>query len=129
MTTPDAGGLFMREPDPTKLIEIDRNKLPPGSKGIRASKSLPFANARNGKYTHRVRYVTLYSCIGKPHLAVQCWCGYVVFVSEKSRGTFAAEQSDRPICATCEGRAIGAGKDGAREINGKPVMFSPMVHT
>lgn len=33
---------------------------------------------------------------------------------------------DRAIhCATCEGRAIGAGKDGARIIAGRTVLFSP----
>lgn len=29
----------------------------------------------------------------------------------------------RPICATCEGRVIGAGLAGSREIAGRPVMF------
>lgn len=111
------------------MIAIDRAKPNPLGGGIPASKSLPFANARGGKYTHRVRHVTLYACVGKGHFAVRCWCGYNVLVSEKSGGTFAAEQSERPMCATCEGRAIGAGKLGAREINGKAVMFSPMVQS
>ena len=108
------------------MIAIERAKPNPLGKGISASKSQPLVNARAGKYTHRVRHVTLYTCMGKSHLAVRCWCGQVVFVSEKSGGTFASKAADRPLCATCEGRAVGSGEDGVREINGKPVMFSPV---
>ena len=33
---------------------------------------------------------------------------------------------ENSLCATCEGRAIGAGYYGDRIINGSPVLFEPI---
>ena len=115
------------------MIDIDVRRMGAfmKQKTISAKRSLPFVQALGGKYTHRVRFLTLHNSLETPHAAIQCWCGVLLLASEKKgNGTkLLAEPSERPICATCEGRAIGAGKVGAREINGKPVMFSPMHHS
>jgi len=95
-----------------------------------AKRSLPFAESGAGKYTHRVRSVQIIALDPKQwpaHIAVSCWCGQSVLISEKRQhkaSRIVAEPS-RVLCATCEGRAIGAGQLGAQEIGGRAVMFSP----
>lgn len=97
-----------------------------------AKRSLPFAESGAGKYTHRVRSVQIIALDPKQwpaHIAVNCWCGQSVLISAKRQhkaSRIVAEPS-RVLCATCEGRAIGAGQLGAPEIAGRPVMFSPRV--
>lgn len=113
------------------LIAIDRNpylkKRDIMEKAVPVKKSLPFVTSIRGGYVHRVRYVTMFTILGKSHLAVSCWCGMTQFVS----GTRKAKLIESPdessvMCATCEGRAIGAGLDGVTEINGRMVKFSPV---
>lgn len=95
-----------------------------------AKRSLPFAESAGGKYTHRVRSVQIIALDPKQwpaHIAINCWCGTSILISNKRHhrdNRIVAEQS-RVLCATCEGRAIGAGQLGAQEIGGRPVMFSP----
>lgn len=89
-------------------------------------KSVPFVEAKCGEYTHRVRHVTLITFMNKSHFSVKCWCGMSLNFggSGKGKGQFVKNPSEgRPMCATCEGRAIGAGLLGAREISGRPVMY------
>lgn len=88
-------------------------------------KSLPFAESTQGQYSHRVRHVTLHVCLGKTHLAANLWCGMSIIISKKKGRLLAEPSENRPMCATCEGRAIGAGLLGAREIAGRFVMFRP----
>lgn len=109
------------------MIQLDKVRKRPDNKGLSITRSLPYIEAANGKYTHRVRNVTLYEIIGKGHFAINCWCGQTLFYSDKHRSRFLPEPALRPICATCEGRVIGSGKTGERKINGTPVMFSPLV--
>lgn len=91
-----------------------------------AKQALPFVESARGRYAHRVREVTLHNLGGKAHIAVGCWCGMVLFISPRKHGRLVAEpEPGRPICATCEGRAIGSGQLGAREIAGREVMFQP----
>lgn len=96
-----------------------------------AKRSLPFAESGAGKYTHRVRSVQIIAALDlnqwPAHIAVNCWCGQSVLISNKRKhaaSRIVAEPS-RVLCATCEGRAIGAGQLGAQEIGGRPVKFSP----
>ncbi|VXA58252.1 conserved hypothetical protein [Acinetobacter proteolyticus] len=89
-------------------------------------KSVPFVEAKYGEYTHRVRHVTLITFQNKSHFSVKCWCGMSMNFggSSKGQGMFVNEPSEgRPMCATCEGRAIGAGLLGVREIAGREVRF------
>lgn len=95
-----------------------------------AKRSLPFVESAGGKYTHRVRSVIIIALDPSnwpAHIAVRCWCGQSILISKKrhhAANRIVAEQS-RVLCATCEGRAIGAGQLGAQEIGGRPVKFSP----
>lgn len=107
--------------------------LPPRyreARNVYAKKSLPFVESGGGRYTHRVRslsLVTMHAPAHAPHSAVACWCGMTVLLSTKhchARSRLVSEPS-RVLCATCEGRAIGAGQVGAQEIAGRPVMFIP----
>lgn len=93
---------------------------------LSAKKSKPFVESFMGYYAHRVRHVTLYSREGGSHIAVNCWCGMTICISNRKPSRLVEFPSQgKPICATCEGRAIGAGVDGSREIAGRQVMFSP----
>lgn len=89
-------------------------------------KSVPFVEAKYGEYTHRVRHVTLITFQNKSHFSVNCWCGMSMNFggSGKGQGMFVnGPSAGRPMCATCEGRAIGAGLLGVREIAGRSVMY------
>ena len=119
------------------MIELERRQIRSGGGSIvsNVKRSLPFIKSTRGLYTHRVRSATshLYTTsglswkVGEFHIAVHCWCGMTLLVSRRKRGQFLAEPPDgSPVCATCEGRAIGAGQLGAREIAGRPVIYSPM---
>lgn len=97
--------------------------------------SLPFIKSTRGEYTHRVRSAVSYTYTtsgisykaGELHIAVKCWCNMTLLVSKRKYGRFIPEPIDgSPICATCEGRAIGAGLLGTPEIAGRPVKYSPM---
>lgn len=108
-------------------LEIERYLLTDRSdrrnRGVK--RALPFAIGLRGEYVHRVRYCTYHDIHARPHLSVSCWCGMSLIINSK-RGRLLAEPSEnRPMCATCEGRAIGAGLLGSREIAGKFVMFRP----
>lgn len=89
-------------------------------------KCLPFGESSRGEYTHRPRYVMLHAHENESFLAINCWCGYTIFISKKHKGVLLeAPTAGRPMCATCEGKATGAGLLGSREINGRSVMFQP----
>lgn len=95
---------------------------------IYAKRSLPFVESFRGNYAHRVRalaYYTLHYPKYPPHAAVKCWCGQSINIGGKRESGQLVTDPTLPICATCEGRAIGAGQVGAREIAGRPVIYSP----
>jgi hypothetical protein len=86
--------------------------------------ALPFYKSQltNAKYFHRVRTMENH-WLG--HTSITQWCGAQAFFGE-GRGKLYAEIPEGGVmCATCEGRAIGAGEDGSRIINGRQVMYSP----
>ena len=92
-------------------------------------KSLPFLESLRGEYAHRVKHVSIYtSQSGKSHFIVKVWCGASFCVGGDGKGQsilVADPTKHKPICATCEGRFIGSGQSGAREINGNKVMYRP----
>lgn len=105
-----------------------RTDLPGRMRSVR--RSVPFVESFYGTYTHRVRSITMHELLNKSHMSVGCWCGMTINLSQHRRNRLLLEPSQgRPICATCEGRAIGSGQLGAREILGRPVMFSPREAT
>lgn len=85
----------------------------------------PYYKSYRGQYVHRVYSGKNYFRYGKyTHTAVNFFCGMTGFVGSKGL-LFDILHEDHVLCATCEGRAIGAGMDGARTINGKNVKYSP----
>ena len=86
--------------------------------------ALPFykSNNANTKYFHRVRSVNNH-WLG--HSSVRFWCGNNGFLSSGRGKLFSKIPDEGVLCAVCEGKAIGAGQDGARIINGRKVMYSP----
>jgi hypothetical protein len=103
---------------------------------LQLRKSLPFFERENGVLTHRIKSMRMHfdgeALSSKhTHTSVELWCGMHGFVrSRPKRGTrpthVVSEPSDgRFMCATCEGRAIGSGQLGSREIAGREVMFRP----
>jgi len=60
------------------------------------------------------------------HSVIEAWCGYHLL---RKNGLLLLDRplEDMPVCATCEGRAIGAGQLGSREIAGNPVTYHQRV--
>ena len=88
--------------------------------------ALPYYKSRAGKYFHRVRCAQNHWRNGElSHTSVGFWCGNGGFIGEKGK-LYAKVPECGVLCATCEGKAIGAGLDGERKINGKEVMYSPL---
>lgn len=91
-----------------------------------AKMARPFVASDAGEYVHRVRSVTIHAMLGQAHMAVRCWCGMTQLVSKRKKGRLLdAPPAGRPMCATCEGRVIGAGKIGARKIGEADVRYKP----
>lgn len=118
----------------SKMIELETRKSQ-RDKGfgyehcVVIRKSMPFVESTRGEYTHRVRTGILHKHpkSKESHMSFTCWCGVSVLISSNKRGRLVEKPSEgRPICATCEGKATGAGLLGAREINGHSVMYRPM---
>ena len=110
-------------------VSLKQEKLPewnaPGHVTKQAKRALPFYKSRRGVYVHRVRSMKQFWRDGKfHHASVQFWCGNCGHLGEQGY-LMSSVPEDEVLCATCEGRAIGSGEDGARVINGRPVMFSP----
>ena len=98
-----------------------------GSPAVPVKRALPFFKSRSGEYVHRVRRATMYYRDGEySHTAVTLWCGGNGFPGKK--GTLMDVPPNASVfCATCEGRAIGAGLDGNRDVRGRAIMFKPRV--
>lgn len=81
---------------------------------------LPFAWKGPGRYVHRPRSATLHD--GGTRLSVHAWCGQLMH-----RPTVLAEVPEgAEVCATCEGRAAGAGQIDSGFDD--PIVFRPRAH-
>ena len=112
------------------MIQLERHKPPPykpvAVRMTNVKRALPFVASDAGVYVHRVRSAVVYEVCGKAHMAVSCWCGMTLLVGKRKKGRMLSEPiTGRPMCATCEGRAIGAGTTGLRNINGLDVRYEP----
>jgi hypothetical protein len=108
-----------------------------GSQVLQVTKCLPFFRKGPLRMVHRVRSANLHYWDGVlSHMSVEFWCGNLGVIGYIKRSRRGYRRDDQPslfavapdpavFCATCEGRAVGAGLDGAREINGRTVLFSP----
>ena len=108
-----------------------RNEAPE-DKTLMLSHALPFFQPGDGRLFHRVKSGRIYRRRGEySHTSITYWCGNNGSMSRpdaRRTGQLFAELPERAIlCATCEGRAIGAGLDGLREINGRRVLYRPRV--
>ena len=110
-------------------VTKERGWRSPNVMSVGVKKSLPYAESSGGEYTHRVRSARLHNMTGyEPHTSISCWCGMSLLVGKRHKGGFVAEPTPgRPMCATCEGRAIGAGVDGSHKINGRMARFQPRM--
>ena len=101
----------------------------PGHKTAPLTQALPFYRCDVGRLVHRIRSGGVHIIEGKyTHTHFRFWCGNIGFSRGPKRPSvtlFAEAPYGAIFCATCEGKAIGAGCDGAREINGRHVLFSP----
>jgi hypothetical protein len=102
---------------------------------------LPFYRSDSGVIYHRVRSLTIHQLVSSEgpvysHTSVQFWCGNSGFIDRgcdlrrrrRSAGRlYETIDSSTPLCATCEGRAIGAGQIDSGKINGRPVIYRPRV--
>lgn len=93
--------------------------------------ALPFYRSKQGSYVHRVRSGTTH-LYDKPrgrwnkkgHISLTMWCGQIGFPGEKGELLETPHESSI-FCATCEGRAIGAGQVGSHMICGRIVKYTP----
>ena len=105
--------------------------MAPGHTELSITSALPFFQTPYGAYVHRPRSGTLFYRDGEyHHTAISFWCGGTGFMGgnkkAKPDGRFFEElPANAVLCATCEGRAIGAGQTGSHQICGRVVRFSP----
>lgn len=81
-----------------------------------------FVRTKGMSRWHRPRSGVLYP---EDRTVFDLWCGYTVGGSERAGSYLAADElgTGEPVCATCEGRAAGAG----REVSptGRQLVFNP----
>lgn len=93
---------------------------------ITLKRSLPFYQSRAGTYIHRIRNAQVhYFDDVYRHTSFSFWCGGTG--SEKKGKILSEVPHGEIVCATCEGRAIGAGQTDSHKINGQMVKFSPRI--
>lgn len=105
-------------------LKNDYGYSAPGNvtKGVRYA--LPFYKSKQGEYIHRLRSANQYWRNGKlTHTALTFWCGGHGFMGKGHM--YAAIPENGILCATCEGRAIGAGVYEKPIINGRLVKYQP----
>lgn len=96
---------------------------------------LPFYQREGGGYVHRARSADMhYDDDGtRTHTSVKFWCGTHGFLyppgkqQKKHRPAIMTASPDpcRVICATCEGRAHGAGQVGDGKLAGRFAKYRP----
>lgn len=101
----------------------------------RVARMLPFYQREGDGYVHRVRSaIHVYERNGDlRHTGVHFWCGRQGFLypagkqdKRKKLAMVTSEPSPgRVVCATCEGRAIGAGQVEGNKIGDHFVKFRP----
>ena len=117
------------------MIRLQESKISTwegGMKSVPVAFAYPYFRSGFGTYVHRVR--TAITHVNKDkrensHVSLTAWCGCVGFLHPTPKTKSATQWSELPdhalACATCEGRAIGAGLNSSRVINGIEVIFTP----
>lgn len=92
---------------------------------------LPFFLSRMASRAHRVRSGLHFDSGRLTHASYSLWCGQTGLIDDwpKHRGNalHADPPARVPVCATCEGRAIGAGQLPSHKIAGRFVLFTPRI--
>lgn len=113
-----------------------------GPRPIAIKRSLPFFVSGSGSMTHRVRSGSLHihtnPIFGGPTVSLRLWCGQQGFLLRRRNQRWAhpgtlhggllypEPPEGRPMCATCEGRAIGAGEPAAAFLHQtREIQFTP----
>lgn len=114
---------LQRENRPVSILQQERER---GMYSMPIKASLPFFRSFQGILIHRIRSGKVHYQDFKPsHTSFRFWCGNDGFAA---RGAMMDSLPSRAVlCATCEGRAIGAGLCGTREINGRKVLYRPRI--
>jgi hypothetical protein len=118
--------MFKEDMKKIKLEKADNSHYhPPGYQSKSIIRSKPYYKSRQGKYFHRVRFATKHIRNKKlSHVSISFWCGAGGFLGRKGIMYYEVPE-DGILCAVCEGKAIGAGVDGDRVINGRYVNYQP----
>lgn len=86
----------------------------------------PFFKSNEGTYVHRIRSARYYARIEGSrfpgHYSLSLFCGQIGY---PSKGRLIQDPGQMILCATCEGRAVGAGMDPVGLLVKKPVKFAP----
>ncbi|PYS52425.1 MAG: hypothetical protein DMF68_01570 [Acidobacteria bacterium] len=106
-----------------------RGDLPEKCKTIELRYAKPFYVSQFASRAHRVRSAEMHYWDGVyTHTSFRLWCGQGGFYSlKKHKRNYLTDNPPRglPVCATCEGRAHGAGQLESHLIAGRMVLFSP----
>ncbi len=103
------------------LNDVRHNPWSGSPDPVPLKRALPFWHGDSAHYVHRIRSGQWYQ--HDDHLAFTMWCGQTRF---ERRGGLRADVLDGwALCATCEGRAIGAGQVTAETLVGHELVFSP----
>lgn len=100
--------------------------LPPHYKTEAIEYLRPFFKSRHlgAKLFHRVRSASRHLVNGDvERVSIAFWCGGGGFLNRGQ--TYSRLPLGAVRCAVCEGKAIGAGMDGEKIINGNAVNYSP----
>lgn len=103
-------------PTTTSLARIEGEPLTEGPRFVRTRGMSRWHRPRNGvQYTNGR---TIYTA----------WCGYGIGGSERAGGFLAAEEpaAGDLVCATCDGRAVGAGQE-TNGPAGRALVFAPRL--
>lgn len=105
-------------------------KLRPNSyqrrNGVVWESCAPFVDNSRAMLIHRPRTVTVYTCLGKKHLAVGVWCGAGFTGTDKF--TFHDTMNgDKLLCHRCEAAAVKVGMPSADALVGHHVHQGKVV--
>jgi len=119
------------------MVQLVRDRLPwfRRSNHKRITRSLPFFERDGHGYVHVIRSGSMiYDDDGNlRHTALHFWCGGHGFMhpdgkprrNQKPYRVLASLSAGRTVCATCMGRAIGAGQLPAANVKRPPAKFQP----
>lgn len=112
-----------------KLIRAKDHWHAECSSVIHIESSLPFFYSFKAGRVHRIRSGMFHLLHGViTHTSFDLWCGQHGLISPKHRGLVTDDPPhDIPVCATCEGRAHGAGQLESRVLAGRFVVFTPRL--